>query len=168
MTGYRVQQGHGLLLEAHYDFLKRWSSTKKWWHFGLLFVWVNLKHFNLNKQFQNIRVVSILRFQKWFDVDILGFQIEHCCRLEILDWRLFGLLFEKLGNFLKIFWCFTNILWADFLMKVFCAVLCAYNLGFVIFWRKDFDAKVVNKKLVKLTRKRLKCMNHKQQFEALG
>jgi len=26
----------GLRLEAQYDFLKRWSSLKKWWHFGLL------------------------------------------------------------------------------------------------------------------------------------
>jgi hypothetical protein len=25
-------------------------------------------------------VVGILSFQKWFDVDVLGFQIELCCR----------------------------------------------------------------------------------------
>jgi hypothetical protein len=25
-------------------------------------------------------VVGILRFQKWFDVDVLGFQIQLCCR----------------------------------------------------------------------------------------
>jgi hypothetical protein len=36
-------------------------------------------------------VVGILRFQQWFDVDLLGFQIEH-----------FGLFaIETLGYFLK-------------------------------------------------------------------
>jgi hypothetical protein len=43
-----------LLLEAHYDFLKRRSRPKKWQHFGLLFAVANLLHFHLNKQFKNM------------------------------------------------------------------------------------------------------------------
>jgi hypothetical protein len=48
-------------------------------------------------------LVGTLRFQKWFDVDILDFQIVLCYfYLGIfLVYRLFGLLFEKLGNFLS-------------------------------------------------------------------
>ncbi len=50
--------------------------------------------------------VGILRFQKWFVVDVLGFQIELCHRYFDLFWlgQLFGLFFEKNGNFLLIFW----------------------------------------------------------------
>jgi hypothetical protein len=44
--------------------------------FGLLFVCTNSLHFHLNKQFQTLFVVSILRFQKWFDVDVLGLRGE--------------------------------------------------------------------------------------------
>jgi hypothetical protein len=40
----------GLLLVAHYDFLKRQSSPNKW----LLFAQANLLHFHLNKHFQNM------------------------------------------------------------------------------------------------------------------
>ncbi len=36
-------------------------------------------------------------------------------------------------------------------MKVFCAAFMRLQFGFVIFWRKDFGAKAVNKMLVKLT-----------------
>jgi hypothetical protein len=48
--------------------------------------------------------VGILSFLKWFDVDVLGFQIELCCRYFdlFLAWRLFGLLFKKLGDFFKL------------------------------------------------------------------
>ncbi len=35
--------------------------------------------------------------------------------------------------------------------KLFAQLLNAYNLGFLIFWRKDFGAKVAHKMLVKLT-----------------
>ncbi len=47
-------------------------------------------------------VVGILRFQKWFDVDVFGYQNELCCRYFglFLAWRLLGLLFEK---FCKVF-----------------------------------------------------------------
>jgi hypothetical protein len=43
-TGHRLSNflPIGLLLEAHYDFLKRQSSPKKWGHFGLLFVVANI------------------------------------------------------------------------------------------------------------------------------
>jgi hypothetical protein len=50
-------------------------------------------------------VLGILRFQKWFDVDVLGFQQE-VCLLQIfypfLTWQLFWLFFEKCGNFFLI------------------------------------------------------------------
>jgi hypothetical protein len=40
------------------------------------------------------------RFLKWFDVDVLGFQIERCCNiLAFLTWQLLGLFFNKIGNF---------------------------------------------------------------------
>jgi hypothetical protein len=42
---------------------------------------------------------------------------------------------------------FTKI----FHTKVFCAPFMCLQFGFVIFWRKDFGAKAVNKMLVKLT-----------------
>ena len=89
----------GLLLEAH-DFLKKISSPKKWWHFGLLFAEANLLHFHLNI-FKTLFVVGILRFQKWFGVDVLGFQIELCCRYFGLFWlgNSLGYFFGKLGNF---------------------------------------------------------------------
>jgi hypothetical protein len=50
--------------------------------------------------------VAILRFQKWFDVDVLDFQIELCCRYFglVLTWQLFGLFFQKFGNFFLIVW----------------------------------------------------------------
>jgi hypothetical protein len=36
-------------------------------------------------------------------------------------------------------------------MKVFCAAFMCLQVGFVIFWRKDFGAKAAHKMLVKLT-----------------
>jgi hypothetical protein len=57
--------------------------------------------FHLNSSFKTWFVGGILRFQKWLLVDVVGFQIKLCCRYFGLfgAWRLFGLLFEKLGNF---------------------------------------------------------------------
>ncbi len=43
---------------------------------------------------------------------------------------------------------FRNILRAA---KVFCAAFVCLQFGFVIFWKKDFDAKAAHKVLVKLT-----------------
>jgi hypothetical protein len=50
--------------------------------------------------------VGILRFQKWFDVDVLDFQIALCFRYFglVLTWQLFVLFFQKFGNFFLIFW----------------------------------------------------------------
>jgi hypothetical protein len=46
---------------------------------------------------------------------------------------------------------FTNILPAAFSYKsFFCAAFMCLQLGFVIFWRKDFGAKAAHKMLVKL------------------
>jgi hypothetical protein len=36
-------------------------------------------------------------------------------------------------------------------MKVFCAAFMCSQLGFVIFWQKNFGAKAAHKMLVKLT-----------------
>jgi len=36
-------------------------------------------------------------------------------------------------------------------MKVFCAAFLCLQLGFVIFWQKDFGAKAAHKMLVKMT-----------------
>ncbi len=46
----------------------------------------------------------LLRFQKWFAVDVLGYQIELCCRYfwPFLTWQLFGLFFEKFGHFFNL------------------------------------------------------------------
>jgi hypothetical protein len=38
----------------------------------------------------------------------------------------------------------------SFVKKFFAQLLCAYNLGVVIFWQKDFGAKAAHKMLVKL------------------
>jgi len=38
-----------------------------------------------------------------------------------------------------------------FIPKFFVRLLCAYNLGLLFFWQKDFDARAVHKILVKLT-----------------
>ncbi len=48
-------------------------------------------------------IVLLLRFRKWFAVDVLGFQIELCCRYfwPFLNWQLFGLFFETYGHFFK-------------------------------------------------------------------
>jgi hypothetical protein len=43
--------------------------------------------FHQNKQFQYMVCCRYLRFQQWFNVDDLGFQIELCCRY----FGLFGL-----------------------------------------------------------------------------
>jgi hypothetical protein len=50
-------------------------------------------------------VTGILRFQKWFGVEVLGFQIELCCRY----CGLFG-LGDCLGYFLKNWVLFSNLL----------------------------------------------------------
>ncbi len=51
--------------------------------------------FSLKKQFQNI-VARILGFQKWFDIDVLAFQMKLCCRYFGIFW-----LGDCLGYFLN-------------------------------------------------------------------
>jgi hypothetical protein len=46
---------------------------------------------------------------------------------------------------------FTNILQALFSNQILCTPFMCLQLGFVIFWRKDFGAKAAHKMLVKLT-----------------
>ncbi len=47
--------------------------------------------------------LSTLRFQMWFDADVLDVQIELQCRyFGILSWLLFWLLFTKLGTFFNL------------------------------------------------------------------
>ncbi len=45
---------------------------------------------------------------------------------------------------------FTNILWTAFLYENLCTAFKCFQLGFVIFWQKDFGTKAANKMLVKL------------------
>ncbi len=78
------------------------EMAKLWTTFSV----ANLLHFHLNKWFQNMFAVGI-RFKKWFDVDVLGFQIELCC-------RYFGLF--CLGDFLDYF----QKNWANF-FQIFCS-----------------------------------------------
>jgi hypothetical protein len=42
---------------------------------GYFFAQVNLLHFHLNKQFQNMAYLGVFRFQNWFDLDVLDLQI---------------------------------------------------------------------------------------------
>jgi hypothetical protein len=59
-------------------------------------------------------VVGILRFQKWLnDVDVLGFQIELCCRY----FGFFGLEYQ-LGYFLKK-WTLFSIFWSPWSSLMF-------------------------------------------------
>ncbi len=44
-------------------------------------------------------VVSILRFQQWFDVDVFDFEIEDIYKK--IAWLLFWLLFTKMGNLIQ-------------------------------------------------------------------
>ncbi len=46
---------------------------------------------------------------------------------------------------------FTNIFQADFCVKVFCQAFLYLQFGFVVFWRKNNDAKDASKMLIKLT-----------------
>jgi hypothetical protein len=75
IAAYKLQKGRQLgankriFFSSKYDSLKSIKMTSP----------IMDKHFHLNKQFQNI-VAGILSFQKLFDVDVLGFQIEPCCR----------------------------------------------------------------------------------------
>jgi hypothetical protein len=62
--------------------------------FVLFLVSANLLHFHLNRHIKAWFVVGILRFQKWFDLDISDFQLELC-------YRFFGSFW--FGNFLGYF-----------------------------------------------------------------
>ncbi len=75
----------GQLLEGSSDFLKRWSSSKKWLHFGLHFASAIFLHFHIKKEFQYIlygRYIKVSKvawcrifwtFKLSFDVAILAF-----------------------------------------------------------------------------------------------
>ncbi len=80
----------GQLLEGSSDFLKRWSSSKKWQHFGLHLASVIFLHFHINKEFQYILCGGYIKVSKvdwcrifWtfklsFDVAILAFCGGNC------------------------------------------------------------------------------------------
>ncbi len=75
------------------NLMKRWSSLKKWQNFGQFFGYGNILNFHLNSFKTLLFVVSILRCQRWFDADVLVFQIQ-------LWWHsLFG---NSFGYFLII------------------------------------------------------------------
>ncbi len=90
----------GLLLDANYNFLKRWSRTKKmatfWATFCLtIFTWISSSKVGF--------VADVFRFQKLFYVDVLDFQIKLWC----INFDNFGLV---LATFSKI--------WANFADKL--------------------------------------------------
>jgi hypothetical protein len=58
-----------------------------------------LTNFQLLKYFLHIVFVGILRFQMWFDVDILSLQIKLQCRY----FGIFGHFFQNWANFLNQF-----------------------------------------------------------------
>ncbi len=85
-------------------FLKRWRSPEEWQNFGLLFAVANLLHVHLNKQFLNMVCCRYFKVSKlrWFDVDVLGFQIELCYRyLGLFALRLLGYFLEYWAIFFK-------------------------------------------------------------------
>ncbi len=101
----------GLLFEAHYDFVKIWSRPKL-----MSIVWATflLKHLHLNEDFKTWLVVGILRFQKWFGVNVL----------EPSNWAL-----------MLIFWHFRQLFekWAFFKYygpRDYTTVLPLYTLSF--------------------------------------
>jgi hypothetical protein len=49
---------------------------------------------------------ATFKVSKWFVVDVFGFQIKLRCRYfwPFLTWQIFGLFFEKFGDFFLIFW----------------------------------------------------------------
>jgi len=61
----------GLLLEAQWDCLKRRSGAMD---IFIFYIFIKISSFN------TLFVVGTLRFQKWFYVVVLGFQVESWCR----------------------------------------------------------------------------------------
>jgi hypothetical protein len=57
-------------------------------------------------------VVGTLRFHKWFDLDVLGFQIKPCCRYFGHFWLEdhLGYFLKNWATFLKIGLLFSNLL----------------------------------------------------------
>jgi hypothetical protein len=65
-------------LEAHCDFLKDVAQRNCdiLGYFLFKQIYYNLTYISCLKTWF---VVGIFRFHKWFDVDVLGFQVELCC-----------------------------------------------------------------------------------------
>jgi hypothetical protein len=70
---------------------------QKWQHFWATFSEAIFYIFIFVVAKQHL-FVGILRFQKWFEVDILDFQIQH------FGMCFVGQLFTKSGHFFPIFW----------------------------------------------------------------
>jgi hypothetical protein len=91
-------------------FWKKWAIFQIFWpHLK----WVNfcirsLTHLVLlNRQMSSFKtwfVISILRFQKWFNVDALGFQIELICRyFDLFVWNtVWATFWKKWAIFSKV------------------------------------------------------------------
>ncbi len=56
--------------------------------------------------FRNIFAMCVLRFQKWFDVDVLGFQIELWCKYFaiIISATVLATSYNNWANLFLIFW----------------------------------------------------------------
>ncbi len=81
--------------------------------FGLFWPFLASRLFGLLfdlRSFETLFIKGILRFLKWFDVDVLGFQIEICFGL-FLALRLFGLLFDLHKQFQNmVCWRYFKVL----------------------------------------------------------
>jgi hypothetical protein len=55
----------------------KWQLATFWDNF---FTFCNFLHFHLNEEFQDRFYEGILRFQKWFDEDVLDFNPRFGCR----------------------------------------------------------------------------------------
>ncbi len=108
----------GLLLKTQAIFGGRVgvSSPKSWWHFGVLLPRANILYiFTVISSFKAWFVAAILRVIKWFNVDVLEFQIQPCCRYFDffgLTTNYFGHFFLNLGEFIPIFWSPWLDLWS--------------------------------------------------------
>ncbi len=94
----------GLLLETHYDFLKGKIAQNNGDFLGYYLFKQIYDIFTYISSFKTWFVVGILRFWKWFDVDVLGFQIHPCCRYFGLFWlgNFLGYSLKNLANFFLI------------------------------------------------------------------
>jgi hypothetical protein len=90
----------GLLLELHWDFLKRRSSRRNGAFQGFFLPKQIVLHIQLNKQFQNMVCCRYFKVLKVVWCRLLDFQKDLSC-IKFVVWQLFWPLYKKLGAFLQ-------------------------------------------------------------------